>query len=72
MLAYKAGMAADDTLRGAEQLLNDWLDLPLDAHEAYRKQATLAFQARFSIQRAADSLVDVLAEAIKNNRPHVG
>ncbi len=72
VLADNAGMVADDTLRGTEQLLNDWLDLPSDAHEAYRKQATLTFRSRFNMRSAAEGLVDVLAEVVKNNQPHAG
>lgn len=67
VLADKAGMVADDTLNGAKQLLNAWLDLPAEIQAEYRRQAIRTFQSKFEIRQAAESLIEVFVDIVKNS-----
>ena len=56
-----AGMVESDTSAGTERLLQRWLEAPAADWQAMRARARPCFEARFSIERAAESLMEVLS-----------
>ncbi len=55
-----AGLADEDDGAGTQRLLERWLDLPDAAAAEMRRAARDCFMSRFEIERATDSLLDVL------------
>lgn len=55
-----AGLVAEDTVEGAEQLLNQWLKLKAESQQKMAKQAQVTFEQRFTIKAMAESIVKVL------------
>jgi glycosyltransferase involved in cell wall biosynthesis len=55
-----AGLVESDDLAGARRLLERWVELPEERRLAMRAQARACFEARFHVERAADSLAEAL------------
>ena len=55
-----AGFAEDNNRGGTARLLTRWLDLPNAAAEKMRQAAKDSFAKRFEIQRATESLLEVM------------
>ena len=60
--ADRAGYIESDDLAGTSRLLQRWIDTPSAEREAVRQNARRCFEQRFEINRAADSLLQVLSE----------
>jgi glycosyltransferase involved in cell wall biosynthesis len=60
--ADRAGIVADDTLAGMTQLLDKWLSMDAAAQSAMRERAIACFCSRFRIDKAAQNLIDLIAE----------
>jgi glycosyltransferase involved in cell wall biosynthesis len=58
-----AGIVSDDTLSGVCQLLQSYVELPVEKKLAMRRAAADCFEQRFEIKRAAETLHTVLAGA---------
>jgi glycosyltransferase involved in cell wall biosynthesis len=58
-----AGLVADDTQAGTDELLNRWLSLSADAFATMRAKAIPCFQNRFHVQRAAERLLEIIRES---------
>ncbi len=56
----KAGLVAPDTLAGTQHLLQSWMDLPVAQQLEMRRRAVQCFEDRFEIDRAVQSLLEVL------------
>ncbi|BBL56566.1 glycosyltransferase [Methylomonas koyamae] len=56
-----AGLVADDTLSGCNQLLAGWSSMAESDKAALRANARRCFMERFEINKAANSLLDVLS-----------
>lgn len=61
--ADRAGMISEDTLPGACELLQSYLQMPEAKKVAMRRAATECFERRFEIEKAAEILHGVLAGA---------
>jgi len=61
ILADRAGIVADDTLRGTESLLLDWYRLGPTERATMQANARTCFITRFHIERAAASLIDAIS-----------
>jgi glycosyltransferase involved in cell wall biosynthesis len=59
-----AGFADEDHLAGVTRLLKHWMNLPAAERDAMRTNARVCFERRFEINRAVDSLLQVLEEHI--------
>ncbi|HEU4459531.1 MAG TPA: glycosyltransferase [Methylibium sp.] len=59
--AARAGLVAPDTLAGCTDLLRRWLALPPAAQAQMRIDARRAFEAHFTVEAMADSLLEILA-----------
>jgi glycosyltransferase involved in cell wall biosynthesis len=55
-----AGLVESDDLAGTRRLLERWVELPEERRIAMRAQARACFEARFHVERAADSLAEAL------------
>jgi glycosyltransferase involved in cell wall biosynthesis len=55
-----AGFTDEDDLAGTVRLLERWIDTPAPEREAMRMNARKCFEQRFEINRAVDSLLEVL------------
>jgi len=55
-----AGLVADDTLEGSKQLLQQWLQLSLEARRQMALNARQCFLKHFEIEQVAQSLLNVL------------
>ena len=56
-----AGFADEDDRAGVTRLIGRWIATPAKEREVMRSNARQCFEARFHIQRAVDSLLQVLA-----------
>jgi glycosyltransferase involved in cell wall biosynthesis len=61
-----AGWAESDDTEGVERLLRRWRAFPSDERRAMRLRARDCFERRFEIKRAAQALIDVLQEELRN------
>src|SRR5207249_2195904 len=61
--ADRAGYVDSDDLPGTTRLLQRWIETPPVEREAIRQNARKCFEQRFEINRAVDSLLQVLSEA---------
>ena len=61
--ADRAGYVDSDDVEGATRLLQRWIDAPPTEREAMRQKARQCFARRFEINRAVDSLLQILNEA---------
>ncbi len=59
----EAGLVDDDDEPGTTRLLQQWLDVKPERRAAMRQNAARSFQSRFEVRRAADALIEVIAEA---------
>lgn len=62
--ADSAGIVGTDTVEGATDLLNKWLDLTLGQQDQMRVNARLCFKNRFTAEAMADSITGTIKEAI--------
>ena len=60
--ADRAGYVESDDLAGTTRLLQRWIDTPPAERETMRQNARNCFEQRFEIDRAVDSLLQVLKE----------
>jgi glycosyltransferase involved in cell wall biosynthesis len=60
--ADRAGYIESDDLAGTSRLLQRWIDTPPAECETIRQNARNCFERRFEINRAADSLLQILNE----------
>ncbi len=60
--ADRAGYVESDDLAGTARLLQRWIDTPTAERETMRQNARNCFEQRFEIDRAVDSLLQVLDE----------
>jgi glycosyltransferase involved in cell wall biosynthesis len=60
--ADHAGYVESDNVEGTTRLLQRWVDTPPDQREPIRQNARNCFERRFEIDRAANSLVQILNE----------
>jgi glycosyltransferase involved in cell wall biosynthesis len=58
--ADRAGCIESDNVEGTTRLLQRWIDTPPTEREAIRQNARLCFEQRFEIERAVDSLLQIL------------
>lgn len=61
----RAGFVDSDDGEGATRLLQRWIDTPPSDHEAMRVNARKCFEQRFEINRAVDSLLQILNEPVQ-------
>jgi glycosyltransferase involved in cell wall biosynthesis len=64
-----AGFTDGDDAAGTERLLNRWLALSPSDADAMRVKARQCFQQKFDIERATDSLLEVLSRYAANAAP---
>jgi len=57
-----AGIVTEDTLSKIEQMLQDWLNLPLDEKLAMSRNSTRCFQKYFSMRAASECLKNVIVQ----------
>jgi len=57
-----AGLVENDDLAGTSNLLIRWVAIPADARATIRENARKCFANRFEIERATDSLLEVIAK----------
>jgi glycosyltransferase involved in cell wall biosynthesis len=57
-----AGYVENDDLAGTTRLIERWLQTPVGQREAIKKNARQCFVQRFEINRAAESLLNILTE----------
>lgn len=57
-----AGLVADDTLDGTEQLLTKWLELDSDAREQMHDNAVQCFKEKFDIRQASINLINLIKQ----------
>lgn len=62
IITSNAGIVADDTLNGTQELLQRWNNLSLDKKKAMGKHARLAFEKYFAASTAAKNLLDAIRE----------
>lgn len=62
--ADEAGYVENDDLVGTTKLIERWMQTPVDRRQAMRKNARQCFANRFEINRAAESLLNILAEPV--------
>lgn len=67
--ADKAGLVADDTLAGAEQLLRCWEGLSLADKTAMKMAAAASFKKRFDMREVATKLIQVLSGGREKFKP---
>jgi glycosyltransferase involved in cell wall biosynthesis len=60
--ADQAGYVESDDLAGTSRLLQRWIDTPPAERETMRQNARNCFEQRFEIDRAVDSLLQILSE----------
>ncbi len=58
-----AGLVADDTQAGTENLLSRWLNMSAEAFALMKSKTTPCFQSRFHVQRAAEQLLEIIRES---------
>jgi len=63
--ADRAGYVEPDDLEGTMRLLQRWIDTSPSEREAMRQNARKCFQQRFEINRAVDSLLQILNEPVQ-------
>jgi glycosyltransferase involved in cell wall biosynthesis len=56
-----AGLVAEDTFEGARSVLAAWVEMTVDDRADMRERTRRCFQERFEIQKASDSLLNVLS-----------
>jgi glycosyltransferase involved in cell wall biosynthesis len=59
--ADRAGYVESDDVSGTTRLLQRWINTPLPEREAIRQNARKCFEDRFEIERAVDSLLQILS-----------
>jgi len=57
-----AGYVESDDFSGTVRLLNRWIAAPQSVRDGMRANARRCFERRFEINRAVDSLLDVINE----------
>lgn len=62
VLAHKAGLVAQDTLTGVQQLLDEWLALSPTERRDMRERARELFRSRFTVSAMAESLLAVIQQ----------
>ncbi len=62
--ADRAGYVESDDLAGTTRLLQRWMDTPPAEREMVRQNARRCFEQRFEIDRAVDSLLQILNEPL--------
>ena len=60
--ADRSGYVESDDVAGTTRLLQRWIDTALTERETMRQNARSCFEQRFEIDRAVDSLLQVLSE----------
>lgn len=63
--ADRAGYVDSDDVEGTTRLLQRWIDTPATEREAMRQNARRCFERRFEINRAVDSLLQILNEPVQ-------
>ncbi len=63
IVADGAGLVADDTQAGADELLQRWLSMSTSDFSVMRVNATECFQTRFHVRRAAEQLIEIIMES---------
>ncbi|WP_262964951.1 glycosyltransferase [Methylobacter psychrophilus] len=59
-----AGLVADDTLAGTDDLLQRWLAMSEETFAAMQAKTIPCFQNRFHVQRAAERLIEIIRESL--------
>src|SRR3989442_8004283 len=59
-----AGIVDSDDVEGTTRLLQRWIDTPSAERGAMRQNARKCFEQRFEINRAVDSLLQILNEPL--------
>jgi len=67
----RAGYVAGDDLAGTTSLIERWCDTPTPQKEAMRLNAKKCFVDRFEINRAVDSLLEILSQPVDPKRRSV-
>ena len=62
--ADRAGFVESDNVDGTTRLLQNWIDTPRSERDAMRQNARKCFEQRFEINRAVDSLLQILNEPL--------
>ena len=60
--ADRAGYVESDDFPGTTRLIERWMQTPPEQREAMRRNARECFSRRFTLDRAVDSLLQVLNE----------
>jgi glycosyltransferase involved in cell wall biosynthesis len=55
-----AGLVADDTLAGTDELLNRWLNMSAEEFAVMQARTIPCFQERFHVQKAAERLLEII------------
>ena len=58
----RAGYVESDDFSGTTRLLNRWMAAPTSVRDGMRANARRCFEQRFQIDKAVDSLLDILNE----------
>lgn len=58
-----AGLVADDTQAGSNELLNRWLGMNAEEFAVMQAKTIPCFQKRFHVQRAAERLIEIIRES---------
>ncbi len=58
-----AGLVADDTQAGTDELLRRWLSMSSEAFAAMKSKTIPCFQKRFHVQLAAERLLEIIRES---------
>ncbi len=61
--AEGAGLVADDTQVGTDELLNRWLNLSAEDFSAMKAKTIPCFQNYFHVQKAAERLLEIIQES---------
>jgi glycosyltransferase involved in cell wall biosynthesis len=58
-----AGLVADDTQAGADDLFNRWLSMSTEEFTAMQAKTFPCFQKRFHVEKAAERLLEIIRES---------
>jgi glycosyltransferase involved in cell wall biosynthesis len=58
--ASGAGLISTDTIEGTEQLIEAWLDTPVEQWQAMKTKATNCFSENFDIEHTAEALIKAI------------
>jgi glycosyltransferase involved in cell wall biosynthesis len=64
----QAGFAADATLPGTIELLNQWIDCDASSRSQMRERARVSFQKRFHVDSASEKLLNILKQYVRTRK----